>query len=423
MLETWQNCLDYSTKDSQCYNVAMKRTVLLGVTSGIAAYKTLDLIKKLREENIDVFVIMTDHAAKMVDSKEFEKASGNEVSIDLFKKDFDYKNILKERKVDHIDLADKADVMIIAPATANIIAKLAHGIAEDFLTTTTLAVTAPIIICPSMNVNMWNNPVVRENVNKLKAFGYHTINPTSGMLACGYEGEGRLADIEDIKSEILTHLTYAKSLSGKKIIVTAGGTIERIDDVRVITNRSSGKMGVALAEECYLRGADVLLLRTKNSVKPRYLIKEETFSTTDDLFDLTKKHVPEYDILYHNAAVSDFIVENKFSGKISSEDNINLILKPQIKILHQIKSLNPNIKLIGFKAVHDSEEKEMIKIAQQKLEESGSDVIIVNDIGKKDRGFEVDTNEVYIVLKNGKTKHLPLASKKQIAKQIVDYLT
>lgn len=400
----------------------MNKTVLLGVTSGIAAYKTLDLVKKLREENIDVFVIMTNHAAKMVNPQEFEEVSGHKVSIDLFEKNFDYKNILQERKVDHIELADKADVMIIAPATANILAKLAHGIAEDFLTTTTLAVTAPIILCPSMNVNMWNNPVVQENVTKLKAYGYQIIKPTSGMLACGYEGEGRLADIDNIKQEILTTLNYTKSLAGKKIIITAGGTIEKIDDVRFITNKSSGKMGVALAEECYLRGADVVLLRAKNSVTPRYLIQQKTFNTADELFALIQAEIMTTDLIFHAAAVSDFQLAERVDGKISSATPLNLNFTPRVKISDQIKKINPKIKLIIFKAEYGLSDKELITEAKQKLEQSAAEAVVANDISKNDRGFQSDDNEVIVVRKNGEIKHLPLASKRNIAKGILDYL-
>lgn len=401
----------------------MDRTVLLGVTSGIAAYKTLDLVKKLREDKIDVFVIMTKHAAKMVEPKEFEEVSGHKVSIDLFEEHFDYKNILKERKVDHIELADKADVMIIAPATANIIAKLAHGIAEDFLTTTTLAVTAPIIICPSMNVHMWSNPIVQENVAKLKQHGYQIIKPTSGMLACGYEGEGRLADIDDIKQAIVERLNYTQSLQGKKIIITAGGTMEKMDDVRFITNKSSGKMGIALAEECYLRGADVMLLRATTSVKPRYSMLEKTFDTADDLYAIIQKEVTSRDIIFHTAAVSDFQLAERIDGKISSKSSVNLHFTPRIKISDQIKKLNPTINLIVFKAEYGLSEEELINEALQKLEEANADAVVANDISRSDRGFQVDTNEVIIVTKHGLQKKLPLASKKEIARGIVEYLT
>jgi phosphopantothenoylcysteine decarboxylase / phosphopantothenate---cysteine ligase len=400
----------------------LMKTVVVGVSSGIAAYKARDLIKELRSDGVEVFVIMTESATEMIPSVHFEEASGHPVLIKLFEEDFDYKEVLKFRKVEHIQLADKADVMVIVPATANIIAKLAHGIADDFLTTAALALTAPIIVCPSMNVNMWNNPVTQENIGKLKKRGFQIIDPDSGMLACGYEGVGRLADIQAIKAEVLNKLSYVDLLKGKKIIVTAGGTTEKIDDVRYITNRASGKMGVAIAEECKLRGADVLLLRAKTAVKPRFLMQEEVFVSTAELFNLVKKYAKDYHYFYHTAAVSDFTVANDFKGKLSSKQAISLDLKPQVKILDKIKKLNPKIYLIGFKAEPLSDEKELIKVALDKLRESGADAIVANDISKNDRGFEVDQNEVYIVLPNGLSKHLPLAPKKEIAKGIVDYI-
>jgi len=206
----------------------MKKNILVGVTGGVAAYKALDLIKLLKSEGCGVFVIMTKGATEMISKKDFEKASGNKVYINLFENNFNYKEVLKNRKVEHIKLADKCDVMVIAPATANIIGKLANGIADDFLTTTALAVTAPIIICPSMNVNMWNNPIVQENLNKLKSVGYQIINPTVGLLACGYEGVGRLEKTETINEEIIKLLKRNNSLKGKKVMITSGGTIEKM---------------------------------------------------------------------------------------------------------------------------------------------------------------------------------------------------
>ncbi len=400
----------------------MKKTVVLGVTSGIAAYKTLTLIKELGKDRIDVFVIMTKSATKMISQKEFEKASGHKVFTDLFENDFDYKKVLETREVEHIALADKADVMIIAPATANVIAKLSQGISDDFLTTTTLAVTAPIILCPSMNVNMWHNPIVQENVEKLKSLGYIIINPTAGMLACGYEGVGRLAEIQDIKEETLQQLSFSSSMKGKKVIVTAGGTEEKIDDVRFITNRSSGKMGIAIAEACYERGAEVLLLRSKSAVLPRYHFKEKVFTTAEELLNLLKENIHDYDYCYHVAAVSDFKVKNKRDGKLSSKNSVTLELEPQEKIIDHIKKINPHIKLIAFKAEYESDVNKLKLSARRKLKETLADAVVANDISKKDRGFETDTNEVLIVLLDGKNKHLKLASKKEIAKQLVAYI-
>jgi phosphopantothenoylcysteine decarboxylase / phosphopantothenate---cysteine ligase len=400
----------------------MNKTVVLGVTSGIAAYKTLELIKQLRKANITVLVIMTQSATKMIDPEEFKKASGHKVYTELFEKDFDYKKVLNEKVVQHIALADRADVMVIAPATANIIAHLAHGMADDFLTTTALAVTAPIIVCPSMNVNMWKNPIVQENTDKLKRLGVHIINPASGMLACGYVGVGRLANITDIKREIIEKLETATSLRGKKILVTAGGTIEKIDDVRYITNRSSGKMGSAIARACLERGAEVLLLRSKHSVEPDFHIHEKVFETADELLDLIKQNITDYDYCFHAAAVSDFSVQNKTDGKLASDYPITLNLLPQKKIIEQIKKLNPTVRLIAFKAEHESDLNRLKQAALTKLNESNADAVIANDIGRKDRGFESDDNEVLIVLPDGKTKHLSLASKNKIANEIVQYI-
>ncbi|MCL5073788.1 MAG: bifunctional phosphopantothenoylcysteine decarboxylase/phosphopantothenate--cysteine ligase CoaBC [Actinobacteria bacterium] len=400
----------------------MKKMVVLGVTGGIAAYKSLDLIRELRKEDVDVFVVMTKTASKMISPTSFEKASGNKVYTDLFEKNFNYKNILKTRKVNHVDLAKKADLIVIVPATANTIAKLAHGFADDFLTTTVLATTSPVIICPSMNTNMWNNPFVKRNIKVLIENGCQIIEPESGELACGDKGVGRLADIQNIKKEILKQVQDDKRLKNKKIIVTAGGTIEKIDDVRFITNKSSGKMGVCIAEECYLHGADVLLLRSKSAVKPDYPIKEKIFETASDLFELIKKEIKNYDFFIHTAAVSDFKLEKTIKGKISSKKSITIKLKPAIKILDQIKKLNPKIKLIAFKAEYGIPEKEMIEKAYNRLKECDADLVIANDVSKKNSGFESDYNEVFIISPDGKFTKIPHSLKTQIAKNIVDQI-
>jgi len=399
-----------------------KKTIIVGVTSGIAAYKTLDLVKTLKKDGVEVFVVMTKSAMAMVPASKFKKASGNKVYSKLFEKGFDYTDILKIRRVDHIDLADKADVVVIAPATANIIAKIAAGIADDFLTTTLLAVHCPVIICPSMNVNMWNNPIVEENITKLRALGYHIVEPEKGMLACGYEGKGRLAHIKIIKEEVLRLLNIATSLKGKKIMVTAGGTIEKIDDVRYIANRSSGKMGIAIVEECFLRGAEVLLLRAGSAVKPRYIISEITFDTAEQLQKLINKNVINYNMLFQVAAVSDFKVKNTFQGKIPSRKSVIIQFQPRKKIIDQIKKLNPRISLIAFKAEYGLSEQAIIKAAHNKLKESNADAVVVNDIGKKNQGFQSDFNEVIILFPDGKYKKVLRASKRVIAKEIIDTL-
>jgi len=242
-----------------------------------------------------------------------------------------------------------------------------------------------------------------------------------GMLACGIEGKGKLADISIIKEEINFLLKRSDSLKGKKIIVTSGGTSEKIDEIRYITNRSSGKMGAAIAEECYLRGADVLFLRALNSVKPRYQIPEKQFVSTEELYELVKKNVVNSDAIFHVAAVSDFKADQPAMGKISSNQTINLKLVPLIKISDQIKKINPDIKLIIFKAEYNLTEKELIKSAEIKLEDSQADAIIANDVSRKDRGFEADSNEVLVVNKQ-KVHKIPFSSKREVGKEIVKYL-
>lgn len=397
----------------------MKKTVVLGVTSGIAAYKSVELVQLLKKEGAEVFVVMTDSAMKMVPATEFAKASGNKVYGSLFEKDFDYKDVLKLRKVDHIDLADKADVIVIAPATANLVAKLATGIADDFLTTMVLASNSPIVLCPSMNVHMWNNPVTQENIEKVKKRGFVIIPPERGPLACGYEGPGRLPHVVAIKQEVMRQAAYSNTLVGKRIVVTTGGTIEKIDDVRSITNRSSGKMGVAIAEECFLRGATVTLLRSVTSVTPRYLMQEEVYESTEDLAALVKRFAPSADILFHVAAVADFKLAQPIQGKTKSTESLVLKLKSQVKISNEIKKLNPSVKLVLFKAEWGPAKQDLIKLAKAKLEESNADAIIANDVSKKDRGFQVDTNEVMVIIKDGVVKEIPLDTKQNISREII----
>lgn len=403
----------------------MKR-VILGVSSGIAAFKSLELITILRSENLDVHVIMTEKATNMVSAAEFEQASGNKVHIDLFESDFNYQKILQNRTVDHINLADSADIFVIVPATANTIAKIAHGIADDFLTTTLLATTAPVIVCPAMNVHMWENPIVAENIQILRHYGFHIIPPAQGMLACGYEGVGKLEDIHTIKTAILQTLKKSTSLKGKKILITAGGTSEQIDAVRYITNRSSGKMGIALAEACFKRGAEVTLLHANSSVKPRFSMKQESFETADELQHLIERYIPDSDVMFHTAAVSDFYIEHHSGSnnkKLDSTTTQTLQLTPRKKILDTIKIINPRIQLIAFKAESGLSEEQLMKKAQLRLNESNADFIIANDVGNPHQGFSSDINEVFIIGKNT-SKHpiqkIPLTSKREVAENIID---
>lgn len=396
-------------------------TVVLGISSGIAAFKMVELTQLLKKSGVDTHVVMTPSATRMVPAQDFEQASGHKVWSELYEPNFNYQDVLKTRQVDHIQVADSANLLVISPATANIIAKLANGLADDFLTTMTLAVTCPILIFPSMNVHMWHHPSVQQNLEKLRSYGYIVIDPDSGPLACGYDGKGRLPEPQAIFEVIQQQLQLIQLLKGKKVLITFGGTQEKIDQVRFITNRSSGKMGAAIADACFLAGAEVIGLRAVNAVQPRFTSQTETFETSDDLEKLVQQYVPKVDIFFHLAAVSDFMVEQR-SGKISSNQEAILRLQPRRKILDQIKKWNPEVQLIAFKAEVGLTEKELTTKAQKRLQESDADVIVANDVGQDDRGFQSDDNEVLIIKKDGSVKKISLTSKINLAQQLVNYL-
>ncbi len=333
---------------------------------------------------------------------------------------FNFREVLKKEQVEHIRYSDGASAVVIAPATANIIGKIANGIADDLLTTIVMATTAPVIICPSMNIHMWKNPIVAENVKKLINNGYIVVPPEKGRLACGYEGVGRLADINSIYETAISIINKRNRLKGKRILVTAGGTSEAIDAVRVITNKGSGKMGVAIAQECAREGAQVLLLKAKNAVSSQSGINVEEFETGEDLEKLMEKKVRYFDYVFHTAAVSDFKPESPLNKKIDSASDLTLKFKTTAKIIDNIKEWNPEIKLIGFKAVYKLTEKELIEAGMEKLEKSRADFIVVNDIGKEGIGFGEEDNEVYLLSTLESIVHLKKTTKKMIARQIVN---
>jgi len=394
---------------------------MIGVTSSIAAYKVLGLIKKLRKLNANVHVIMTENATKLINTKDFEKASNNPVSIYLFNKSINYIDCIKKNKeIKHISLADIADLFLICPATANIIGKIANGIADDLLSTAIMATNAPVLICPAMNVKMWKNPIVQENVKKLRSLNYEFVDPEYGMLACGYEGIGRLANLDKIIERVKLAIERRFDLKGKKILVTAGATSEEIDPVRVITNKSSGKMGVYIAEEAYLRGADVTLIRGANAVEPQYHFKDIKIYNVKELFDKIEKNLKNNDVMIHAAAVSDFTVNNKNNAKIKSGQNLHLELTPTTKIFENIRKIKKDIFLVGFKAEYKVSERELVNRAYWLLKSANADLVVANDVGKKGVGFDAETNEVFIVDKNKKISHSKLADKRIIASKILD---
>ena len=380
------------------------KTVILGVTSSIACFKVVDLVKSLIKR-YSLEIILTKSAGQLVNKTIFEKALGKSVYENLFYAGWDYKDYLRERKMAHIELADRADLFVVAPATANIIAKMAYGIADDLLTTSILATKAQILVCPAMNVNMWEHPVVKANVAALKKRGIFFVEPEKGMLACGWEGAGRLANLELIEKEIEHVMFYPSGLRGKLILVTAGSTIEPIDPVRFIANRSSGKMGISLAEEAARQGAEVTLVRGMTSLEPAGKIKDVKVETVNEMAGAVKKHVRTADVIIHAAAVSDFFVKGKSPVKISSGKEMALELSPTTKILEKIKTWNPNVFLVGFKAEYNVSNKELLNRARELLRSSRADLIVANDVGKK-KIFGSEDTDVIILKKNEKNFRL-----------------
>ncbi|MAG91336.1 bifunctional phosphopantothenoylcysteine decarboxylase/phosphopantothenate--cysteine ligase CoaBC [Candidatus Woesearchaeota archaeon] len=397
------------------------KTIVIGVTGGIACYKVLDLIKELRKLGSEVHVIMTEHSTHLVDVKDFEKTSGNEVQVNLFHPKINYIQYVKKNKpIKHISLADIADLFLVCPATANLVGKIANGIADDLLTTSIVATIAPVLICPAMNVKMWKNPIVQGNVKKLKKLNYHFVDPEYGELACGYKGVGRLANSKKIIDRIELLLKQKNDLKGKKILVTAGATFEEIDKIRIITNKSSGKMGLNIAEQAFLRGAGVFLLRGHNSVEPNYNIRNEKYDSVKDLHNKIKNKIKNFDIVIHSAAVSDFELNNKKKSKIKSTEDLHLELAPTTKIFEKLKNMNEKIFLVGFKAEFNVSSKDLINRAYDLLKSANADIVVANDVGKKNAGFDVDTNEVYIIDKNKKVQHIGLSEKRSVADRLLD---
>lgn len=401
-----------------------KKTIVIGVTASIAAYKVLGIIKSLKSKGHNVHVIMTAHATNLVDPKDFAKASGNPVQTQLFDPSVRYQSYLAQDKpMQHISLADEANLLLICPATANVLAKVAYGFADDLLTSTIAATNASVVFTPAMNVKMWKNLATQENVKKLKANGYYFAEPEYGELACGYKGVGRLANGKKILEIVKQLLRRGSQLQRKKVIVTAGATQEPLDAVRVITNRASGKMGAAIADEALSRGAEVVLIRGKNAVSGRHHYKEIEVETADDMLFAIKEEVDDAHIIFHTAAVSDFGMENPIDKKVKSNRAWKVSLEPTMKILGVLKKLNPKIYLVAFKAEYNVSPKKLIDAAYDILSQSNANLAVANDVGKKGRGFSVDTNEVYIVDDRKKNIHLRLAPKQKIAQQLLDYVS
>jgi phosphopantothenoylcysteine decarboxylase/phosphopantothenate--cysteine ligase len=389
-----------------------KKTVVVGVTGGIAVYKALDVISSLKKKDLDIHVIMTKNAMEFVNPLSFQSLSQNVVITDMFAEP-------KAFEIQHISLAKKADLMLIVPATANVIGKVANGIADDMLTTTIMATRAPVVFAPAMNTNMYNNVIVQENIKKLKSLNYKFIPPACGRLACGDVGTGKLADTSSIVEVVLTMLYDKKDLVNKKVLVTAGPTIAPIDPVRFITNKSTGKMGFAIAEEARDRGAEVTLISGPTNLEPPMGIRLIKVETNEEMLKETLDIFDDQDIVVKSAAVADYKPKQYSSTKIkktASELSIDFI--KDADILKTLGEAKKNQVLVGFAA----ESNDLIKNAEAKVKSKNLDYIVANDITSRDTGFASDDNKVTIITKEGKIIPMEKMTKREVARELFNLI-
>ncbi|TFZ39569.1 bifunctional phosphopantothenoylcysteine decarboxylase/phosphopantothenate--cysteine ligase CoaBC [Soehngenia longivitae] len=388
------------------------KNIIVGVTGGIAIYKTLDLISKLKKENANIEVIVTKAATEFITPLTFQTMSQNKVHFDMF-------GLVNEMEIEHISLAKKADVILVAPATANTLGKIANGIADNLLTTVIMATNKKVVFAPAMNTQMYKNPIVQNNIIKLKELGYEFINPGEGRLACGDEGTGKMAEPIQI-IEYLKNLFTEKDLIGKKIIVTAGPTQEAIDPVRYITNRSSGKMGYAIAKEASRRGADVILIAGPTDLEVPDGVKFERIITTQEMLEKINLYFDDADVLVKAAAPSDYKPTHFSDKKIKKETGIDKLeidfeKNPDIAAYFGARKKN-NQLIVGFAAETD----DLYENATKKIQSKNLDFIVANDVTMEGAGFEVDTNIVSIIYKDGTIENLPIMEKSELAKIIID---
>ena len=391
----------------------MSKCVVIGVTGGIAVYKALDVISALRKKDIEVHVIMTESASKFVNPLTFQSISQNMVVTDMFAEP-------KAWEIQHISLAQKADLMLIAPATANVIGKISNGIADDMLSTTVMATKAKVLIVPAMNTNMYQNPIVQNNISKLKDFGYKFIEPASGRLACGDIGIGKLADVNTIVERVIEELEdKEQDLLGKKVLVSAGPTIAPIDPVRYITNRSTGKMGYAIAKEARDRGAEVILVSGPTNLEPPKNVKIINIKTNEEMKKEILQNFKWADIVIKSAAVADYKPKEYSKEKIKKgEGDLNICLTRDNDILKFLGEIKTHQVLVGFAAESDN----VLENAERKLKNKNLDFIVANDITSSDTGFGSEDNKVVILSKNNEKLELEKMSKKKVASNIFDMI-
>lgn len=386
------------------------KTVLLGVTGSIAAYKIASLASMLRKQHADVHVLMTKNATNFIHPITFETLTGNKCIVDTFDRNFSF-------EVEHISLAKKADVVLVAPASANVIGKLANGIADDMLTTTILACTVPILISPAMNTHMYENPIVQDNLKRLQHYGMQIIDPASGMLACQDVGKGKMPEPELLYQYICREIAFSKDWKGKRVLVTAGPTQEKIDPVRYITNHSTGKMGYAVARAASYRGAEVTLVSGPTALPYPEFVRTIPVQSAQEMYEAVLSHAGKQDLIIMSAAVADYRPCKIHEEKIKKADeNLSLSLEKTKDILQTLGSRkNPDQILCGF----SMETEHMIENSRKKLQKKNLDLIVANNLKESGAGFGVDTNVVTLITEEGE-QALPQMTKDQVAHKILD---
>lgn len=386
------------------------KTVVLGVTGSIAAYKMANLTSMLTKLHCDVHVIMTKNATNIINPITFETLTARKCLVDTFDRNFNY-------NIEHVALGEKADVVLVAPASANVIGKMAAGIADDMLTTTILACKCKKIVAPAMNTNMYENPVVQANLKKLKEFGMEVIEPASGMLACRVEGKGKLPSEEVLLEYILREIQFEKDMTGKKVLVTAGATQEVIDPVRYITNHSTGKMGYALAKIAMRRGADVTLITAPTNLPAPLFADVVPVVSAQEMFDAVKERAPQMDIIIKAAAVADYTPVSVSDEKIKKKDgDLSLPMRRTTDILAYLgEHRKPGQFICGF----SMETENLVENSKKKLQKKNADLIVANNLRDEGAGFGTDTNVVTLVMEEGIVE-LPCMSKEEVAEAVLD---
>ena len=389
--------------------------ITLGVTGGVAAYKAAELVRRLQQDAFTIQVVMTRGAREFITPLTFAALTGQKVITDLFAEGSGEANL--ESAIEHIAVAQRTDLLLIAPATADILAKFARGIADDFLTTLYLASTAPVVVAPAMNVNMWNHATTQENIEMLRARGVKIVDPDEGYLACGMTGAGRLAGQQAILAAVHEALHAVRDLAGEKILVTAGPTRENLDPVRYLTNRSSGKMGYAVAEAAAKRGAHVVLVSGPTSLETPAGVERVDVQSAEEMHRAVVERVADCSIAFFAAAVADYRPTEPNEQKIKrSKDSITISLEPTPDILASVARTKGDRFIVGFAA----ETENVAENARKKLAAKNADLIVANDVTAEGAGFDHDTNIVTLFARDGRDLPLPRMSKSEVAQRILD---